>query len=120
LIGRGAGAEMRRTLGTAVFSGMLGVTIFGIFLTPVFFNVVDWLGSASIFRSRFWRWTRYLSLGVVGGGVVRAAVRYAVQRRQGKVAPAEEDDLEELLEEQSEITDSQAMPTAAHLETAGK
>ena len=33
----GAGAEMRRTLGLAVFSGMLGVTLFGIFLTPVFF-----------------------------------------------------------------------------------
>ena len=31
---------MRRTLGTAVFSGMLGVTIFGVFLTPVFFYVV--------------------------------------------------------------------------------
>ena len=39
----GAGAEMRRTLGTAVFSGMLGVTLFGIFLTPVFFYVIDWL-----------------------------------------------------------------------------
>ncbi len=37
VIGHGAGAEMRRTLGTAVFSGMLGVTFFGIFLTPVFF-----------------------------------------------------------------------------------
>ncbi|HKC52238.1 MAG TPA: multidrug efflux RND transporter permease subunit [Myxococcota bacterium] len=33
----GAGAEMRRALGTAVFSGMLGVTVFGLFLTPVFF-----------------------------------------------------------------------------------
>jgi multidrug efflux pump len=39
----GAGAEMRRTLGTAVFSGMLGVTLFGIFLTPVFFYVIQWL-----------------------------------------------------------------------------
>ncbi len=39
----GAGAEMRRTLGTAVFSGMLGVTLFGIFLTPVFYNVIQWL-----------------------------------------------------------------------------
>jgi multidrug efflux pump subunit AcrB len=38
----GAGAEMRRTLGTAVFSGMLGVTLFGIFLTPVFYNVIQW------------------------------------------------------------------------------
>jgi multidrug efflux pump subunit AcrB len=36
----GAGAEMRRTLGMAVFSGMLGVTLFGIFLTPVFYYVV--------------------------------------------------------------------------------
>jgi hypothetical protein len=31
---------MRRTLGTAVFSGMLGVTAFGIFLTPVFYYVI--------------------------------------------------------------------------------
>ena len=31
-----AGSEMRRTLGTAVFAGMLGVTLFGIFLTPFF------------------------------------------------------------------------------------
>jgi multidrug efflux pump len=42
LLGTGAGAEMRRTLGVAVFSGMLGVTLFGIFLTPVFFNVIEW------------------------------------------------------------------------------
>jgi len=38
----GAGAEMRRALGTAVFSGMLGVTFFGIFLTPVFYVVIRW------------------------------------------------------------------------------
>lgn len=38
----GAGAEMRRTLGVAVFSGMLGVTFFGIFLTPVFYVVLMW------------------------------------------------------------------------------
>ena len=36
----GAGAEMRRALGIAVFSGMLGVTLFGIFLTPVFYYAV--------------------------------------------------------------------------------
>jgi len=40
LLGRGAGAEMRVSLGTAVFSGMLGVTVFGIFFTPVFYSVV--------------------------------------------------------------------------------
>jgi len=47
MIAEGAGAEMRRTLGTAVFFGMLGVTLFGIFLTPLFFYVIrratDWL-----------------------------------------------------------------------------
>jgi multidrug efflux pump len=42
VIAQGAGAEMRRTLGTAVFAGMLGVTLFGIFLTPVFYSVVRW------------------------------------------------------------------------------
>jgi multidrug efflux pump len=31
---------MRQALGTAVFSGMIGVTLFGIFLTPVFFSVI--------------------------------------------------------------------------------
>ncbi len=40
----GAGSEMRRSLGTAVFSGMLGVTIFGVFLTPVFFAVIQGYG----------------------------------------------------------------------------
>ena len=36
-IATGAGAELRVSLGIAVFSGMLGVTLFGIFLTPVFY-----------------------------------------------------------------------------------
>jgi multidrug efflux pump len=40
VIAEGAGAEMRRTLGTAVFAGMIGVTLFGIFLTPVFYYVI--------------------------------------------------------------------------------
>ncbi|MEQ8848520.1 multidrug efflux RND transporter permease subunit [Botrimarina sp.] len=37
LVATGAGSEMRRALGTAVFSGMLGVTFLGLFLTPVFY-----------------------------------------------------------------------------------
>ncbi|QDU80532.1 Efflux pump membrane transporter BepE [Polystyrenella longa] len=37
VIATGAGSEMRQALGTAVFSGMLGVTLFGLFLTPVFY-----------------------------------------------------------------------------------
>jgi multidrug efflux pump len=43
VVAEGAGAEMRRTLGTAVFAGMLGVTLFGIFLTPVFYYVIQWI-----------------------------------------------------------------------------
>jgi hydrophobe/amphiphile efflux-1 (HAE1) family protein len=39
----GAGSEMRRALGIAVFSGMLGVTLFGLFLTPVFFGTIETL-----------------------------------------------------------------------------
>ena len=46
VLAEGAGAEMRRTLGTAVFGGMLGVTLFGIFLTPVFFYVLQWMKDA--------------------------------------------------------------------------
>jgi multidrug efflux pump len=37
ILGSGAGSEMRRAMGIAVFSGMVGVTVFGIFLTPVFY-----------------------------------------------------------------------------------
>jgi multidrug efflux pump len=43
IISEGAGAEMRKTLGIAVFNGMLGVTLFGVFLTPVFYYVIEWL-----------------------------------------------------------------------------
>ncbi len=41
----GAGAEMRRTLGIAVLAGMLGVTICGLFLTPVFYYVLQGISS---------------------------------------------------------------------------
>ncbi|MEA3026099.1 MAG: hypothetical protein QOF91_1384, partial [Alphaproteobacteria bacterium] len=39
----GAGAELRQTLGTTVFSGMIGVTIFGLIFTPVFYVVSRWV-----------------------------------------------------------------------------
>jgi multidrug efflux pump subunit AcrB len=39
-IATGPGAEMRQALGTAVLFGMLGATIFGLFLTPVFYVVI--------------------------------------------------------------------------------
>ena len=40
----GAGAEMRRAMGIAVFSGMIGVTVFGLFLTPIFYVLLEKLG----------------------------------------------------------------------------
>ncbi len=45
--GPGPGAEMRRSLGTAAFSSMIGVTLFGLFLTPVFCAVAIWLCPAN-------------------------------------------------------------------------
>jgi multidrug efflux pump len=44
VVAKGAGAEMRIALGVAVFSGMIGVTFFGLFFTPVFYLVVKWFG----------------------------------------------------------------------------
>jgi len=41
VVAEGAGAESRRILGTAVFSGMAGVTLFGLLLTPVFYVTVQ-------------------------------------------------------------------------------
>ncbi len=57
VIATGAGAEMRQALGTAVFFGMLGVTLFGLMFTPVFYVVVRWIGDKvarprSCFRKR--------------------------------------------------------------------
>lgn len=45
MLSSGAGAEMRQILGTAVFSGMLGVTILGLFFTPVFYVIIRYLAS---------------------------------------------------------------------------
>ncbi|MEA1672830.1 efflux RND transporter permease subunit [Nitrospirillum sp. BR 11163] len=44
-VATGAGSEMRQSLGTAVFSGMLGVTIFGLLFTPAFYTIIRKLGS---------------------------------------------------------------------------
>jgi multidrug efflux pump subunit AcrB len=41
-LANGAGSEMRVALGIAVFSGMLGVTAFGLFFTPVFYYLIRW------------------------------------------------------------------------------
>jgi len=49
VLATGAGAEMRQAMGVAVFSGMIGVTIFGLLLTPVFYVLVrKYLGRSSL------------------------------------------------------------------------
>jgi HAE1 family hydrophobic/amphiphilic exporter-1 len=50
VIAQGPGAEMRQALGTAVFFGMIGVTIFGLFLTPVFYVAIR--GLSGLIKSR--------------------------------------------------------------------
>jgi hypothetical protein len=47
----GAGAEVRQALGTVVFTGMIGVTIFGLLLTPVFYVLVQKRGAAAVTTS---------------------------------------------------------------------
>jgi len=51
VVATGAGAEMRQALGTAVFFGMLGVTLFGLLFTPVFYVLVRWIGTTRLFKA---------------------------------------------------------------------
>jgi hydrophobe/amphiphile efflux-1 (HAE1) family protein len=46
----GAGAELRQTLGTAVFAGMIGVTAFGLVFTPIFYVVCRWIAQKAARR----------------------------------------------------------------------
>ncbi len=52
LTAHGAGAEMRKSLGVAVFYGMIGTTLAGLVFTPVFFFAVDWLGGLGVLGPR--------------------------------------------------------------------
>ncbi len=56
VVASGAGSEMRRSLGVAVFSGMIGVTLFGIFLTPVFYSVIRATGESGMRLTSAVRW----------------------------------------------------------------
>jgi multidrug efflux pump len=98
LVSHGAGAEMRKTLGTTVFSGMIGVTIFGIFLTPVFFYMIDRLSGTTPLRStatrRVARYVLYtLTLGIIplmhilGEALYTTKRRILPSRRRPKPAP---------------------------------
>ena len=92
-VAAGAGAEMRRSLGIAVFSGMLGVTLFGIFLTPVFFSVIQGLSETRMFTAVATRWAGSTLLSGLAGlgigfmlaklGVVRLSLGIAGRRHRG-------------------------------------
>jgi multidrug efflux pump subunit AcrB len=84
MVSHGAGFEMRRTLGTAVFSGMLGVTLFGIFLTPVFFYTIDSLGESRLFGSRLMQRIGSILLATLRLGFIR---RLAARSRSGLHVP---------------------------------
>jgi multidrug efflux pump len=72
VVASGAGAEMRRSLGTAVFSGMLGVTLFGILLTPVFSYVIQGVGEMRWFAVS----VGSVILSVSVGGLLGMAIGY--------------------------------------------
>jgi multidrug efflux pump len=75
-IASGAGAEMRKSLGIAVFSGMVGVTAFGVFMTPVFFYVIQGVGEAKLFSGA----TFQLVVSCVFGALVGGGVAYLLAR----------------------------------------
>ncbi|MDX2036758.1 MAG: efflux RND transporter permease subunit [Isosphaeraceae bacterium] len=81
LISRGAGSEMRRTLGVTVFSGMLGVTFFGLLLTPVFFVVIERLAELRVMRSRMARFVGAVLAGALSLGLVPLARTLAARSR---------------------------------------
>jgi multidrug efflux pump len=80
LTSEGAGAEMRKALGLAVFGGMIGATLFGLLLTPVFFYVVDWLGDTHPFRA--------LNRAASRGGDVICRLRFALGGRDARETQA--------------------------------
>jgi multidrug efflux pump len=79
----GAGFEMRRSLGAAVFAGMIGVTIFSVLLTPVFFVVIDRIVEGRLFQSQKFARFRTWSLSFLRMSWLRsllASTRKSVQK----------------------------------------
>ena len=85
ILSTGAGAEMRRTLGITVFSGMLGVTFFGILMTPVFYSVINQAVESRLLASRWLRGANSFLLGLISLRFAREACAQAL----GKSVPTE-------------------------------
>ncbi len=84
VVATGAGFEMRRALGTAVFSGMLGVTLFGIFFTPVFFLVIDHLSHWRVFTVGLVGRSGRFVLDVIRFGFITRPLKRALERKEAK------------------------------------
>jgi multidrug efflux pump len=82
ILSHGAGKEMRQALGVAVFSGMIGVTAFGILLTPVFFYTIDWLSEGRMFQASVLRRVSDVILDMLSLGPLRRAVAELRAKRQ--------------------------------------
>ena len=79
VVATGAGAEMRQSLGVAVFSGMLGVTAFGVFLTPVFFDRIQWAIDGLAGGAGLLRYGTRAAAGALAG----AGVGYLIAEQRG-------------------------------------
>lgn len=85
LFAHGAGAEMRKALGLAVFSGMIGVTVFGIFLTPVFFVVIDWTTRSRLMQTELAQRIARVMMFVIRLEFVSLFVSWAARRSWEKL-----------------------------------
>ena len=84
VVSHGAGAEMRQAMGIAVFSGMIGVTLFGLFLTPVFYVTLMKLG----WKKKTAPEAKGLGLGSAGAaaGIVTVLLLFAAALRPRRLA----------------------------------
>jgi multidrug efflux pump len=77
VISTGAGSEMRRAMGIAVFFGMLGVTLFGLMLTPVFYVLLRKLAGGEQLKDRHGHHPQIHGPDEDGGAHVAASARKA-------------------------------------------
>jgi hydrophobe/amphiphile efflux-1 (HAE1) family protein/NodT family efflux transporter outer membrane factor (OMF) lipoprotein len=83
VVSKGAGSEMRQAMGIAVFSGMIGVTLFGLFLTPVFYVTLMKLG----WEKKATTETKGLPLGSAGAvtGIITIALLFSLATVQASL-----------------------------------
>ncbi|MFN7140623.1 MAG: efflux RND transporter permease subunit, partial [Limisphaerales bacterium] len=124
VISRGAGAEMRQAMGIAVFSGMIGVTLVGLFLTPVFYVVLMKIG----WKKKSAESRKFGPAGAAGTVALLAIIAVALTgckvgpdyQRPGTVVPATYKNVEnDNLGEWKEATPLDHLPKGAWWEVFG-